>query len=241
MSAKRALVTGGSGAIGGAICWELALSGFEVIVHAHSNRSAAEQLVEKIRGAGGSASSVTFDVTNADEVTKAAEVILEQGPIQVLVSNAGFHRDAPLAGMKTEDWYEVVDTSLNGFFNVVKPFLLPMIRTRWGRIIGVSSISGIIGNRGQTNYAAAKAGMHGAIKSLVHEVASRGVTANAVAPGIIATEETMKKFDKELIGALVPSKKAGTPEDVAYLVGFLASEKSGYINGQIVSVSGGLG
>ncbi len=182
---KRALVTGGSGDIGAAICRRLAMDDFHVIVHAGRNRERAEAVAEKIKASGGSAETVSFDVTDADRSREAIEKLLEQGPIQVLVSNAGIHDDAPLAGMSSDQWRRVIDVSLNGFYNVTQPLLLPMMRTRWGRVIAVSSIAGQIGNRGQANYAAAKAGLHGAIKSLSQELASRGVTANVVAPGII--------------------------------------------------------
>jgi len=213
---RKALVTGGSGAIGGAICRALADDGFHVVVHANHN-------LEKARS-----------------VIAAIEKLLTKDPVQVLVNNAGIHDDAPMAGMSGDQWRRVVDVSLTGFFNVTRPLLMPMMRTRWGRIINISSISGIIGNRGQTNYAAAKAGLHGATKSLALECASRGVTVNAVAPGIIETPELAALFPPERIKSLVPMKCAGKPEEVAALVCFLASEKASYITGQIIAVSGGL-
>lgn len=237
---KRALVTGGSGGIGAAIARRLAQDGLHVIVHAHRNLSQAEAVAEGIRAAGGSAETVAFDVADAAASTTAIAALLEAGPIQVLINNAGIHADAPLAGMTAEQWHSVVDTTLHGFYHVTQPLLLPMLRTRWGRIVSISSVAGILGNRGQANYAAAKAGLHGASKSLAFEVASRGVTVNVVAPGIIQTSMTQAAFSKEQIDALVPVKRAGTPEDVAALVGFLVAPEAGYITGQVISINGGM-
>ena len=240
MTIRKALVTGGSGAIGGAICHALADDGFHVVVHANHNLEKARSVAEAIEAGGGSAEAVGFDVTDEGATSAAIEKLLTKDPVQVLVNNAGIHDDAPMAGMSGDQWRRVVDVSLTGFFNVTRPLLMPMMRTRWGRIINISSISGIIGNRGQTNYAAAKAGLHGATKSLALECASRGVTVNAVAPGIIETPELAALFPPELIKSLVPMKCAGKPEEVAALVCFLASEKASYITGQIIAVSGGL-
>jgi 3-oxoacyl-[acyl-carrier protein] reductase len=157
-----------------------------------------------------------------------------------VVNNAGIHDDAVMPGMRPEQWTRVVDVSLHGFFNVTQPLLLPMLRTRWGRIVSISSVAALIGNRGQTNYAAAKAGLHGATKSLALELASRGVTVNAVAPGIIASPMTEQAFPAEAIAELVPMKRAGTVQEVAELVGFLASERAGYITGQVIAIDGGM-
>jgi len=158
----------------------------------------------------------------------------------VLVNNAGIHDDAPLAGMSAAQWRRVVDVSLNGFFNVTQPLLLPMMGTRWGRIVSLSSVAAVLGNRGQANYAAAKAGLHGASKSLALEVASRGVTVNVVAPGIIESAMTALLFDAEAIKAMVPMKRAGTADEVASLVAFLASPEAGYISGQVISINGAM-
>ena len=237
---KRALVTGGSGGIGAAIARRLARDGLHVIVHANRNLAQAEAVAGEIRGAGGSAETVAFDVADGKASGAALATLLAAGPIQVLVNNAGVHDDAPLAGMSFEQWHRVVDVTLHGFYHVTQPLLLPMLRTRWGRILSVSSIAGVIGNRGQANYAAAKAGLHGASKSLALEVASRGVTVNVVAPGIIATPMAEQAFSKEQIEQMVPVKRAGTPEDVAALAGFLASPDAGYITGQIISINGGI-
>lgn len=237
---KRALVTGASGGIGAAIARRLARDGLHTILHANQNTASAEAVAADIRAQGGSAEVVSFDVVDTDRCRVALEQLLEHGPIQVVVNNAGIHDDAPLAGMTPEQWKRVVDVSLNGFFNVTQPLLLPMLRTRWGRIVSISSIAALLGNRGQANYAAAKAGLHGASKSLAQEVASRGVTVNVVAPGIIQTPMTAQLFSAEQIAALVPMKRAGSAEEVADLVAFLAGPSAGYISGQVISINGGM-
>ena len=205
----RALVTGGSGGIGAAICRRLSNAGHLVYVHAHRNTAAAERL-------------------------------LEDGPVQVLVNNAGVHDDAVFPGMSPAQWHRVIDLSLNGFYNVTQPLMLPMIRTRWGRIISISSVTALAGNRGQVNYAAAKGALNAATKALSLEVASRGITVNAVAPGIISTAMGDAAFDAAAIADMVPMKRAGTAQEVAALVGFLASEEAAYITGQIISINGGM-
>jgi 3-oxoacyl-[acyl-carrier protein] reductase len=234
---KRALVTGGSGALGAAVCRALARDGLHVIVHANARLKQAEALAGEL----GAAEAVAFDVTDAAATGAAIERLLAAGPIQVVVNNAGFHRDAVMAGMSHEAWRAVIDVSLNGFFNVTQPLLLPLLRTRWGRIVNVSSIAALLGNRGQANYAAAKAGLIGATRALALECASRGVTVNAVAPGVIESDMSAGAFPPERIRALVPMQRAGTPEEVADLVTFLASERAGYITGQVIAVAGGLG
>ena len=237
---KRALVTGGSGGIGAAICKRLAADGHHVIVHANRSREKAAAVVAEILAVGGSAEAVAFDVTDRAATAAALEVLLEAGAIQILVNNAGIHADAVFPGMSGEQWDSVVDVSLNGFFNVTRPLTLPMIRTRWGRIISISSVAGITGNRGQVNYSAAKGALHAASKALALELASRGVTVNAVAPGIIATGMIEGAFNAEAINTLVPMKRAGTPEEVADLVSFLASDKAAYISGQVISINGAM-
>lgn len=237
---KRALVTGGSGAIGAAICHELATAGFEVIVHGHRHAERAQAVAQSIRDKGGTAESVFFDVTNFHQAQQVLEQLQTAGVIQVLVNNAGIYQDGPMAGMTPEQWGAVIDVSLKGFFNVTQPLLLPMIRTRWGRIVNMTSISGLIGNRGQVNYAAAKAGLHGATKALALELASRGITVNAVAPGVVSTSTTDELFDAGTISRLVPMKRAGTPSEIAGLVAYLVSDAAAYVSGQIISVNGAM-
>ncbi len=237
---KRALVTGGSGDIGRAICQRLARDGLHVIVHARQHPERAAEVVDAIRTAGGSAETVAFDVADEAQTRRMLTELLEAGPIQVLVNNAGFHDDAPMAGMSSAQWRRVIDVCLHGFFNVTQPLLLPMMATRWGRIVNISSLAGVTGNRGQTNYAAAKAGLHGATKSLALELASRGITVNAVAPGIIAGQATEAAFDAATIKTLVPMRREGTPSEVADLVGFLASREASYLTGQIIGLNGGI-
>ena len=236
----RALVTGGSGEIGSAICRCLARDGLDVIVHANRNAERAERLAAEIQAAGGSAEVAVFDVTDAEGTRQCLEALAASEAVQVLVNNAGVHADAPMAGMSRAQWDAVVDVSLNGFFNVTQPLLMAMIGKRWGRIVNISSVSAIVGTRGQANYAAAKAGIHGATRSLARELASRGVTVNAVAPGIIAGEMSDAAFDKSQIEALVPMKRAGRAEEVAALVAFLVSEESAYVSGQIIGINGAM-
>ena len=236
----KALVTGGSGLIGSAICEALASEGLHVLVHANQNLDRARQVVEKIRSAGQSAETACFDVSDRKATSHHLENILESGPVQVLVNNAGIYDDATMAGMLPEQWDRVIQITLNGFFNVTHPLLLPMIRSRWGRIISISSITGVAGNRGQTNYAAAKSGLHGASKSLSKEVASRGITVNVVAPGIIQSSSTDEHFSDTDVKNIVPMKRRGTPQEIADVVVFLASEKASYITGQILNVNGGI-
>jgi len=237
---RRALVTGGSGGIGAAICLRLAADGCHVLIHANRNRDRADALAGEIIAAGGSAEVVCFDVADSEATAAAIATVLDAGPVQVLVNNAGIHDDAVFPGMSESQWSRVIDVNLNGFFHVTQPLTMPMIRTRWGRIINITSVAAIAGNRGQTNYAAAKGALHSATRALSLELASRGITVNAVAPGVIDTEMSEGVFSAEAIAQLVPMKRAGKPEDVADLVGFLASDQAGYITGQIISVNGGM-
>jgi len=166
--------------------------------------------------------------------------VLQAGPIQVLVNNAGIHDDAVFPGMSALQWHRVIDVALNGFFNVTQPLLMPMIRTRWGRIINISSVAALIGNRGQVNYAAAKGALNSATRALALEIASRGITVNAVAPGIIATDMSEGHFSAAIIAQLVPMQRPGSANEVAHLVDFLAGEAAGYVTGQVICVNGGM-
>ena len=239
-AARRALVTGGSGGIGAAICRRLAADGHHVIVHANSGIDRAEALTAQITAAGCSAEAVAFDITDRTATAAALEGLLAAGAIQILVNNAGIHDDAVFPGMRGVQWDRVVDVSLNGFFNVTQPLTLPMLRTRWGRIISISSVAAVAGNRGQVNYSAAKGALHAATRSLALELASRGVTVNAVAPGLIATGMLDAKFDADRVKAMVPMQRLGQPHEVADLVAFLASDQAAYISGQVISINGGM-
>lgn len=236
----RALVTGGSGALGQAISEALAMAGHEVWVHANRGLEQAEATVQRIAAAGGIAHAIAFDVTDADATQHALEDLLETAPVQILVNNAGVHDDAPMPGMSREQWRRVIDVSLNGFFNVTQPLLMPMIRTRWGRIINMASVAGVMGNRGQVNYAAAKAGLIGATKSLSLELASRGITVNAVAPGVIESPMAGQAFPPERIKQIVPAQRAGQPQEVAAMVAYLVSDAGAYVTGQVLSINGGM-
>ncbi len=237
---KLALVTGGSGSLGAAICRRLGAAGHFVYVHANRRLEEAQAVVGEIVAAGGQARALKFDVTDAEAARAVLERLIEETPIQILVNSAGIHDDAAFPGMSVDQWRRVLDVSVNGFYNVTQPLMLPMIRSRWGRVISLSSVTALIGNRGQVNYAAAKGALNAATKSLSLEVASRGITVNAVAPGIIASDMSDSVFDAATIANLVPMKRAGTADEVASLVGFLASPDAGYITGQIISISGGL-
>ena len=238
---RRALVTGGSGDIGGAICRALAAQGLFVYVHAHRAIDRAEALAQSLRADGAQAQSVAFDVADGAATRGALDALLEHGPIQVLVNNAGVHDDAPMAGMSDAQWRRVIDVSLHGFFHVTQPLLLPMARTRFGRIVSISSVAAVLGNRGQANYAAAKAALHGASRSLAREMASRGITVNVVAPGLVEGRMSEGAMGPEQLRQLVPAGRAGRPEEVAALVRFLASDEAGYINGQVIGINGGMG
>jgi 3-oxoacyl-[acyl-carrier protein] reductase len=232
---RRALVSGGSGEIGAAICRQLAADGWRVIVHAYARAEQAAALAREIGG-----ESVSYDLLDAEAAAGAAARLLAQGAVQGVVHAAGAHDDAPLAGMSARQWHRVIGLSLDGFYHLLQPLLLPMLRTRWGRIVSITSVAATVGNRGQATYAAAKAGLHGATRALALEVASRGVTVNAVAPGIIASAMSEAAFPPERIAQLVPLQRAGTPQEVASLVGFLMSERAGYITGQVVPINGGI-
>jgi len=232
---RRALVTGGRGAIGAAICRRLAADGCEVIVHANGRLDAAEAVAKEIGGR-----AVAFDVTNAEATRAALEALIEHAPIQVLVNNAGIHDDAPFPGMSEAQWHRVIDVSLNGFFHVTQPLVMPMARTRWGRIVTITSVAAELGNRGQANYAAAKGALAAASRTLAREIGSRGVTVNCVSPGLIDTPMSEGIFDAKRVAELIPLQRMGRAEEVAAVVDFLASDAAGYITGQEVPVNGGM-
>lgn len=239
---KNALVTGGSGGIGSAICVRLAKAGYHVLIHYHSNKKAAEATLETVNATDGSGEIIRFDVTRQDEVKNALQSWKEahqEEYISVLVNNAGISKDVLMVWMEREDWSKVIDTNLNSFYYVTAPLLQDMVVNKFGRIINIVSLSGVKGLPGQTNYAAAKAGVIGATKALAQEVGRKKVTVNAIAPGYIRTEMT-KNLDEKELKRIIPVNRFGTPEEVAEVVAFLASKGAAYITGEVIHVNGGL-
>lgn len=239
---KQALVTGGSSDIGKAICLKLAQSGFHVLVHFHSNAASAEITLRQIEGEGGSAELVKFDVSDKNQVRDFYRTWKEANPgkyISVLVNNAGINADNLMIFMEDGQWEKVIETNLNSFFYLTKALLTDMVLNKYGRVINIVSLSGQKGLPGQTNYSAAKAGVIGATKSLAQEVGKKNITVNAVSPGYIRTEMT-KDLDEDQLKKLVPLNRFGTPEEVACVVDFLASDIASYITGAVIPVNGGL-
>lgn len=237
---KKALITGASQGIGRAIALKLAQQGAAVWINYLSNTQAATALLQEIEQAGGKAALIPFDVGDNVACEQALTALIEQeGAMDIIVHNAGKSDDAPLAGMDDAQWVDVINTNLNSFFYVCKPLMMPMIRKRWGRIVAVSSVAALHGNRGQSNYAAAKAGLIGATRSLARELASRGICVNAVAPGFIQTE-MIKDISGDMIKQAVPMGRAGTVEEVASVVAFLCSDESSYMTGEVLNISGGI-
>jgi len=241
--AKIALVTGAGRGMGRAIALELARGGCAVAVNYNRSSLAAEELVRQIESNGGRAVAVKADVSSSEEVREMFKTVTAKlGAVEILVCNAGITRDNILIRMKDEEWHDVIAADLNSLFYCAKEAVRPMIKARCGRIIAISSVTGLVGNAGQCNYAAAKAGMTGFIKSLAREVGSRGITVNAVAPGYIETDMT-SVLSEEIKSAIlngIPAGRMGKPEDVAKTVAFLASEGASYINGQVIAVDGGM-
>jgi len=237
-----ALVTGGSRGIGRAASLRLAAQGFAILINYVSNEQKAQETADLITAAGGTAELLRFDVANAEETNAVLGGWMQAHPddfIEVVVNNAGIRRDNLLIWMEPQDWHKVVDTTLNGFYNVTRPLLQPMLLKKRGRIINVASLSGLKGMPGQTNYSAAKGGLIAATKALAQEVARKKVTVNAIAPGFVKTD-MVEGLDEALLKKDIPMQRFGEPEEVAALIGFLASPDAAYITGECISINGGL-
>ncbi|MBT6689378.1 MAG: 3-oxoacyl-ACP reductase FabG [Flavobacteriaceae bacterium] len=240
---KYALITGGSRGIGKAICIQLAKdTNYSILINYKSNKQAALETLKEVKEAGGTGKLLQFDVANSEEVKSILDSWYEKNKdaiIEVIVNNAGITKDGLFMWMKPEDWNNVINISLNGFFNVTNHLIQKMLVQKYGRIINIVSLSGLKGTSGQTNYSAAKGAVIGATKALAQEIAKRNITVNAVAPGFIKTDMTSELNEKEL-KKLVPVNRFGNPEEVAHLVSFLASEKASYITGEVVNINGGI-
>lgn len=239
---KYALVTGGSRGIGRAVCVKLSSMGYSVLINYVNNLTEAQHTLELIHDAGNDGELIQFDVSDREQVQKAIEAWQDAHPddfIEVLVNNAGIRRDQILALMPEEDWTLVLDITLKGFYHVTQQVLPTMIRRKYGRIINMSSVSGISGTQGQTNYSAAKGGLIAATKALAKEVARKNITVNAVAPGFIQTD-MVEGMDETALKQMIPLHRLGRPEEVAEVVGFLTSPNAGYITGDVISINGGL-
>lgn len=241
---KYALVTGGSRGIGRAVCVKLAQMGYNVLINYAGNTAAADETLRLVRDAGTDGELMKFDVSNAEETRMAIEKWQKAHEdqdeyIEVLVNNAGIRKDNIMGLMPCEDWISVLGVSLNGFYNVTQPLLMPMQFHKFGRIINMASVSGIMGMQGQTNYSAAKGGLIAATKALAKEVAKKNVTCNAIAPGFIKTD-MVEGLDEAALKKTIPANRFGTPEEVAECVAFLSSPQAGYITGNVISINGGL-
>lgn len=240
---KCALVTGGSRGIGSAICKKLATdTTYHILINYQSNAAAAEQTLQEVKALGASAEIIKFNVADAEEVKNVLTQWQEANPeaiVEAIVNNAGITRDGLFMWMTSEDWNNVINTSLNGFFNVTNFFIQKMLRNKYGRVVNMVSVSGVKGTAGQTNYSAAKGAVVAATKALAQEVAKRNITVNAVAPGFIRTDMTSQLDEKELI-KMVPINRFGEAEEVADLVSFLVSKKASYITGEVININGGI-
>jgi 3-oxoacyl-[acyl-carrier protein] reductase len=236
----RALVTGASRGIGAAIARALAAAGHPIILNFVRNLEAAEGVKAQIEAAGGTATLAQFDVADAEASSGAiAEMLRDPTPIGVVVNNAAVARDAAFPSIDRASWESVTRTSIDGFYNVTQPLVMPMVRARWGRIVNVSSVSGVVGNRGQVNYSAAKAALIGATRSLSQELAKRNITVNAIAPGLIDTD-MIRGAPIDELKRMIPMRRLGTPEEVASVVAFLVSDGAAYVTGQVIGINGGL-
>jgi 3-oxoacyl-[acyl-carrier protein] reductase len=238
--ARVALVTGASKGIGQAICVELAMSGYRIVVNYRSDEKGAADTLEMVREAGSGGQIIQFDVTDFDATQRAvADILKEHGAVDALINNAGITADGLFIMMPRRDWKAVIDVALSGFYNVTRPVLEKMIRLKRGAIVSIASVAGLLGNRGQANYSAAKAGLIGASRSVAAEVARLGIRVNVVAPGLIQTD-MIKEAPVENIKALIPMARIGKPREVARVVRFLCSEDASYVTGQVISVNGGM-
>jgi len=239
-STPIALVTGAGRGIGRAAALALAKDGAHVYINYLTAETQSQETLAEIEALGGSASLLHFDVTSGDDTAQAVKTIVkEAGTIDILVNNAGIREDRLLAMMKAEAWQRVLETNLTGFYNLTKPVVKAMLKKRYGRIVNVTSTAGILGNAGQVNYSAAKAGLIGATKALAREVANRGITVNAVAPGFIETR-MVEGMDPDRVVQTIPAGRMGTPEEVAFAIAFLSSPGAAYITGQVIGINGGM-
>ena len=237
---KKILVTGASGGIGRAIALDCAKAGYYVICHYNRGQEKAESLLEEIKTAGGNGELIQFDIADREDCRAKLDAMTEKhGALWGIINNAGIAKDNTFAGLSGEEWDSVVHTNLDSFYNVLNPLVMPLTRKKKGRIITIASVSGIIGNRGQTNYSASKAGIIGATKALATELASRSITVNCIAPGLIETD-MIKDAPIDMIMQTIPMRRAGKPSEVSSLAVFLLSEEAGYITRQVISVNGGL-